>query len=89
MKTFYVYILQSMVDGSYYKGFSEQPFIRLEQHNNRECRFTSNKTPWKLVFIQSYSTKREALIREKKIKKYDNSQIAQLVGSQLNQLNNV
>ena len=89
MKTFYVYILQSMVDSSYYKGFSEQPFIRLGQHNNRECRFTSNKTPWKLVFMQSYSTKREALIREKKLKKYDNSQIAQIVGSQLNELNNV
>ena len=33
---FYVYIIQSKADLSYYKGFSENPPKRLLQHNNGE-----------------------------------------------------
>jgi putative endonuclease len=83
---YYVYILQSLKDGSYYKGYSENPFVRLQQHNAGESRYTSFKTPWKLVFIQSYDSKSAALIREKVLKKYSHSQIQQLLLSKLNEL---
>jgi putative endonuclease len=76
---FYVYILQSSVDGSYYKGFSEDPAKRLLQHNNAESKYTSAKVPWKLVYVEMLESKREALIREKVLKKYSHSQIEALL----------
>jgi putative endonuclease len=82
---YYVYIIQSLQDASYYKGYSEQPLLRLQQHNNRESTYTASKIPWTLVFIQSYPTKREALIREKGLKKYSRLQLQQLISSHLNE----
>lgn len=81
---FYVYIIQSMTDNSYYKGFSEQPMKRLMQHNNKESFYTASKTPWKIVFLQVFEHKADALKREKVLKKYSHSQILQLIHSKLN-----
>ena len=81
-----VYIIKSLKDASYYKGYSENPLFRLAQHNAGESKYTSSKTPWQLVFIQSYHTKREALMREKVLKKYSHAQIAQLLASSLNEI---
>ena len=85
---FYVYIIQSDADNSYYKGFSENPPKRLAQHNNGECQYTSAKLLWKLVYIEELPTKREALIREKVLKKYAHKQILELVTSGKNILRN-
>jgi putative endonuclease len=82
----YVYIIQSVSKEIYYKGYSLNPLGRLRQHNNNESRFTSHKGPWVLIFIQSYSTKKEALIRERKLKKYSKRQIVNLIKSRLNEL---
>jgi putative endonuclease len=87
MPRYYTYIIRSDFDGSYYKGFSEQPFKRLEQHNNKESNYTSGKIPWQLICLQSFSTKKEALVREKVLKKYSHSQIEQLIKSKLNEMN--
>ncbi|HVW99365.1 MAG TPA: GIY-YIG nuclease family protein [Candidatus Babeliaceae bacterium] len=81
---FYVYILQSLADNSFYKGFSEQPFVRLDHHNNGEATYTSNKRPWKIIYIEELETKKEALIREKSLKKYSKAQIEQLIISSKN-----
>jgi putative endonuclease len=77
---FYVYIIQSLKDNTYYKGFSEHPAQRLLQHNNGESQYTSNKVPWTLVYVEELLTKKDALIREKVLKKYSHSQIEQLTG---------
>ena len=66
---FYVYILQSDFDNSFYKGFTENYCVRLIQHNNGESEYTSLRRPWKLVYVEELPTKREALIREKNLKK--------------------
>jgi putative endonuclease len=85
---FYVYIIWSNTHKVYYKGFSEDPKKRLEDHNNGKAEFTSKFTPWELVFMQGFDSKREALIREKRIKKYSHSQIEKLIKSNgLNLLN--
>ncbi len=68
---YYVYILQSEKDNSFYKGFTENPIKRLEQHNSGEMNYTSKKIPWQIVGLFQYETKKEALIAEKKLKKYD------------------
>ena len=42
---FYVYIIQSKVDGTYYKSSSELPFQRLAAHNAGLSQYTSGKLP--------------------------------------------
>ncbi|WP_363151965.1 GIY-YIG nuclease family protein [uncultured Mucilaginibacter sp.] len=81
---FYVYVIQSEVDNSYYKGFSENPINRLSQHNNGECVYTLRKMPWAFVYIEELPTKREALIRERSLKKYAHAQIEKLILSNRN-----
>ena len=83
---FYVYILQSDADQSYYKGFTEDPMLRLQRHNNGESSYTRNKIPWKLVYLEIKDSKRDALIREKSLKKYRHQQILQLIASPMNYL---
>jgi putative endonuclease len=84
---FYVYILQSLKDQSYYKGFTENPLVRLLRHNNGESYYTRNKVPWKIVYLERKDLKQEALIREKTLKKYSKAQIEQLIISSKNYLN--
>lgn len=76
---YYVYIIKSQVDNSYYKGYTEDPMLRLQRHNNGESQYTRKKTPWQLIYLQELPTKREALIREKALKKYSHTQIGQLI----------
>ena len=77
----YVYVIKSLVDGCYYKGVSESPKQRLMQHNGGLSTYTSTKCPWTLVYVEESATKREALIRERTLKKYSHEQIERLIGS--------
>ncbi|TDH29241.1 GIY-YIG nuclease family protein [Segetibacter sp. 3557_3] len=82
--SFYVYIIQSQKDLSYYKGFTEDPGLRLERHNRGESTYTRKEVPWKLVYLEIRPTKKDALIREKVVKKYSHEQILQLINSSPN-----
>ena len=75
----YVYILKSDFDGSFYKGYTTQPLIRLQQHNNKESEYTSTKVPWSLIYVEELPTKREALIRERNLKKASLDRLSQLL----------
>jgi len=81
---FYIYIIQSECDSSYYKGFTEDYFKRLTYHNSGLSKYTSRKIPWKLVYLEIYNSKRETLIREKVLKKYSHKQIQELINSSKN-----
>jgi putative endonuclease len=81
---FFVYIIQSQADHSFYKGFSENPLRRLLYHNNGESTYTSAKVPWKLVYIEECPDKTTALKREKALKKYSHQQILALINSPRN-----
>lgn len=83
---FYVYILQSLKDRSYYKGFTENPLLRLERHNKGDSIYTRNKIPWEIVYLERKELKQEALIRERSLKKYSHEQIQQLIISSKNYL---
>ena len=76
---YYVYILQSEKDNSFYKGFSESPSIRLLQHNAGETTSTRHLTPWKLVYVEQMASKTEALIREKNLKKASRERVIALL----------
>jgi len=84
---YYVYIIHSQKFDKYYKGYTSNPFLRLKEHNNGFSRYTANFTPWKLVFLQSFPTKKEALIRERKLKKYSKEKLKNLILSPLNEIN--
>ena len=66
---YYVYIIQSSIDGSFYKGFTEDPLLRLQRHNNGETASTRHLCPWTLVYVEELLSKTEALKREKLLKK--------------------
>ena len=80
----YVYIIQSLTDGSFYKGYSTQPQLRLAQHNNGESHYTASKTPWKLIYVEKCPSKTAALIREKNLKKATRDRIIALTQSPKN-----
>ncbi len=64
----YVYIIQSESSGSWYIGYSTDPYSRLEKHNKNGNTSTSRKGPWKLIYFEAYLDKRDALGREKFLK---------------------
>jgi putative endonuclease len=66
---YYVYIIQSEADNSFYNGFSENPSQRTMQHNTAETFSPKHLIPCKLVYGEEIPSKRDALIREKNLKK--------------------
>ena len=82
----FVYIIYSSTKGIYYKGYSKRPFFRLKQHNENLGCYTKYKGPWVIVYLQSFQEKKQALIRERKLKKYSKAQIKKLIQTPLNEL---
>jgi putative endonuclease len=66
---FYVYILQSDLDGTYYVGSTGDLDMRVARHNQGGSRYTKAKRPWKLIHSEEFGNKSDALIRERQIKK--------------------
>jgi putative endonuclease len=84
---FYVYILESLIDGDFYKGSTSDYTRRLEEHNNGASKFTRSKRPWKLVFVQAFPILRDALIQEKKLKRCNKEYLRWLIQQPVNILN--
>jgi putative endonuclease len=86
--TYYVCVIESLVDGTFYKGFSENPMRRLDEHNRGDAKYTSTKTPWKLVYVEECATKSDALKREKNIKKSDRKRLLEMIKTNKNLIAN-
>ena len=67
---FFVYILQSKKDKSFYIGFAVDIKKRLEEHNQGLVRSTKNIRPIELIYCEIYKSKKDALIREKRLKRF-------------------
>ena len=65
---FYVYILKSQINGSYYIGSAHDINARLEMHNHGLVKSTKRYIPWKLAHSEKYKTLNEARRRELQIK---------------------
>jgi len=65
---YYVYILQSLKDGTYYIGSTRNLEERLERHNQGRSKYTKAKRPWKLVYHEEYPNRSKAVRRENAIK---------------------
>jgi len=71
--SYFTYILQSEIDQSFYIGYTANIQKRLEDHNNGKSKYTKRKIPWKLVYLETFELKREAIIREKELKRIRNT----------------
>ena len=69
---FFVYILKSEVDGSFYIGYTSDLAKRLKEHNEGLSVYSSRKKPWIVVYYEKFEVKSEALKREKFLKKQKN-----------------
>jgi putative endonuclease len=66
--TYFIYILRSEMDGSFYVGYTANLEARVWEHNEGRTGYTSKKRPWRLIYSEQFETKTEALKREKFIK---------------------
>ena len=64
----FVYVIQSECDGSYYVGHTHDLQLRLVHHNAGWSRSTKAMRPWKMFYWETVSSKAEAMKREKEIK---------------------
>jgi putative endonuclease len=78
---YYVYILANSIDTDLYKGFSENPLERLRQHNEGSSTFTATKKDWRIIGLFQFGSKREALVFERKIKKWNRRSLDKLIAS--------
>lgn len=83
----YAYIIYSIEFDKYYKGYSSNPLRRLEEHNSGRSHYTSQFCPWKLVYIEEFIEKSDALKREKGLKKYSKDQVLELIKLSKNVIN--
>ena len=68
--SYYVYILKSLKDSKYYIGSTSDVMARLQFHNSGLQRSTRSRIPLELILFEIYSSKEEALKREKQIKNW-------------------
>jgi putative endonuclease len=65
----WVYVLQSEIADQYYIGSAEDVDRRLEVHNGSHAGWTRRYQPWKVVHREEYSTRGEAVKRERQLKR--------------------
>jgi len=65
---FFVYIIQSEVNGSYYVGCTANLQNRFERHNSGRSKSTKRHIPWKLVYMEKLPDKSMVMKRERQIK---------------------
>ncbi len=65
---YFVYILQSEKDGSYYTGSTEDVEKRLAEHNSGISKYSSTKCPFHIVWYCAFQNKLQALAFEKYLK---------------------
>jgi len=65
---YFIYILQSEKDGTYYIGHTADLKARLRRHNQGRSTYSRNKAPWTLLYKEVLNSKAEAMNRERDIK---------------------
>ena len=65
---FFVYILQSLKDFSFYIGQCDDLDRRMSKHFDGFSKYTASKRPWRLVYFEMVESRSAALKREKEIK---------------------
>ena len=66
---FFVYIIYSSKRDRYYVGYTSEIENRVAKHNSGSTTSTKSGIPWELVYREQFNSKKEAIKREKEIKK--------------------
>ena len=66
---YFLYILESGLDGTYYVGSTRDVDARVARHNQGGSRYTKSKRPWKVIYYEKFENKSDALTRERQIKR--------------------
>ena len=67
---YYVYILESLKDKTYYVGLTQDLASRLNRHNQGRVAYTKPRRPWKLVYFEKHPNRSSAAKRETEIKSH-------------------
>jgi putative endonuclease len=79
--SYYVYILLCK-DGSYYTGHAKDVEKRLEMHRKGQgARYTRMHEPEKLVYLEQFESRGEAMKRERQIKTLSHNKKQQLINN--------
>jgi len=79
LPSYYVYILLC-ADGSYYTGYSNDPAHRFDEHlSGHGARYTRMHRPTGIVFLQGHKTRKDAMSRERKIKRLTHEEKRKLI----------
>ena len=65
---YYVYILQSLKNNSFYIGYTSDLKERFKKHNSGENKATKPFTPYKLIFYEAFLNRVDAKNREEYLK---------------------
>ncbi|MGD8505746.1 MAG: GIY-YIG nuclease family protein [Candidatus Bathyarchaeota archaeon] len=83
MMPYYVYILLCK-DGSYYTGHTKDVEHRVEQHKKGQgARYTRMREAEKVVYVEEFNSRSEAMKREREIKSLTHSRKQRLIHNQL------
>jgi putative endonuclease len=63
-----VYVLQSKKDGGIYIGHTDNLRARLARHHSGGVRATAHRRPLHLVLKENFTTRKEAIMRERWLK---------------------
>jgi len=66
---YFVYIIYSESVDRYYVGHCQDLKDRISRHNGGRSKYTKIALDWKVKYTESCSTRSEAMIREREIKK--------------------
>ena len=61
----YVYVLKSLKDGNFYKGYTKDLKKRFEDHNKGKVESTKLRIPFELIYYEACRNEEDALHREK------------------------
>lgn len=64
-----VYVIESIEYGRKYIGYTEDIQKRLNNHNSGGTKSTNKYRPYRVIYTEEYKSKKEAINREKEIKK--------------------
>lgn len=76
---YFLYILRSEQEETYYTGSSDDPEKRCFFHNHQSKGYTLTYRPWKVVYRHGFETKQEAMAAERKVKSWKSKKMIRLL----------
>ena len=80
--SYYVYVILCK-DNSFYTGYTKDLDSRMRLHmNGKAARYTRMHRPKKIVYVEEFGSRAEAMKKEKKVKRMNHRQKLELINSQ-------